>query len=342
MNRELMNEIIKLGVDQIKKVPVTNFSQADREVALREKLHELTETTNGKFDVMAYNKNKYEVFEIIREVVSQTIADGGAEMSAFYNQFVEEESIELGNAKEYYIENDAYLTVAKVSGNNWDLDRQRMDQGATFTVKTSAYAIKVFEYFKRFMTGRSSFEELVAKTDVSIRKFKDELVAEAFKVAVDGLPANFSYTGSYAEDQVEKVLTHVSASNKGSDVILSGTRSALNKLQGISVANLSDSQKAEYGQKGFLREWKGYVCAELPTLFKKNSISEFVFDNDTVYVIPASQAKPIKLINEGEPLVAETNDIADNIDMSKEFAVIFRVGAVAIFDRLIGCIKITG
>ena len=40
MNRELMNEIIKLGVDQINRVPVNNFSQADREVALRDKLHE--------------------------------------------------------------------------------------------------------------------------------------------------------------------------------------------------------------------------------------------------------------------------------------------------------------
>ena len=57
MNRELMNEIIKLGVDQINRVPVTNFSQADREVALRDKLHELTESRNGQFDVMAYNKN---------------------------------------------------------------------------------------------------------------------------------------------------------------------------------------------------------------------------------------------------------------------------------------------
>lgn len=342
MNRELMNEIVKLGVDQIKRVPVTNFSQSDREVALRDKLHELTESQNGKFDVMAYNKNKYEIFEVIREIISQTIENGEAEMSAFYNQFVQEESIELGNVKEYYIENNSYLTVAKVSGNNWNLDRQRVDGLSSFTVKTSAYGIKVFEYFKRFMTGRSSFEELVAKVDVSIKRFKDELVAETFKSAVSGLPANFSYTGSYNQAEVEKVLTHTSASNKGSDVTLVGTRGALNKLQNITVANLSDAQKAEYGQKGFLREWHGYTCAELPTLFKKDSITEFIFDNETIYVLPTSQAKPVKLVNEGTPLVAETNDITDNMDMTKEFAVIFRLGAIAIFDRLIGCIKITG
>lgn len=341
MNRELMNEIIKLGVDQINRVPVTNFSQADREVALRDKLHELTESRNGQFDVMAYNKNKYEVFEVIREIISQTIANGKGEMSAFYKQFVEEEHIELGNRKEFYIENDAYLTVAKVSGNNWDLDRQRADQGSTITVKTEAYAIKVFEYFKRFMTGRSSFEELVKKVDVSIKKFKDELVAEAFKTAVNGLPANFSYTGTYNEMLIQNVLTHVSASNKGSEVILVGTKGALNKMQSLNAVNLSDAQKAEYNSKGFLREWKGYICAELPTLFKENSIDEFVFDNDTIYVLPTQQAKPIHLITEGEPLVAETNEVSDLKDMTKEFATIFRIGAVCIFDRMIGAIKLS-
>ena len=341
MNRELMNEIIKLGVDQINRVPVTNFSQADREVALRDKLHELTESRNGQFDVMAYNKNKYEVFEVIREIISQTIANGKGEMSAFYNQFVEEEHIELGNRKEFYIENDAYLTVAKVSGNNWDLDRQRADQGSTITVKTEAYAIKVFEYFKRFMTGRSSFEELVKKVDVSIKKFKDELVAEAFKTAVNGLPANFSYTGTYNEMLIQNVLTHVSASNKGSEVILVGTKGALNKMQSLNAVSLSDAQKAEYNSKGFVREWKGYICAELPTLFKENSIDEFVFDNDTIYVLPTQQAKPIHLIAEGEPLVAETNEISDLKDMTKEFATIFRIGAVCIFDRMIGAIKLS-
>ena len=341
MNRELMNEIIKLGVDQINRVPVTNFSQADREVALRDKLHELTESRNGQFDVMAYNKNKYEVFEVIREIISQTIANGEGEMSAFYNQFVEEEHIELGSRKEFYIENDAYLTIAKVSGNNWDLDRQRADQGSTITVKTEAYAIKVFEYFKRFMTGRSSFEELVKKVDVSIKKFKDELVAESFKTAINGLPANFSYTGTYNEMLIQNVLTHVSASNKGSEVILVGVKGALNKMQSLNTVNLSDAQKAEYNSKGFLREWKGYVCAELPTLFKANSIDEFVFDNDTIYVLPTQQAKPIHLITEGEPLVAETNEISDLKDMTKEFATIFRVGAVCIFDRMIGAIKLS-
>ena len=332
-------ELIKLGVDQVNKVPVTNFSQSSRNQAMRDKFLEIMGTE--KFDVMAYNAHKHEIFAVIREVVQQTIANGEGIMSQFYNQFVEESFIEWGDKKEYEVENDAYLVVGKVSGNNWDLDRQRIDKGVSFAVSTEAYYVKVYEYFKRFMTGRMNFEDLVARVDVSIKKFKDDFVADVFKKAVDGLPSGFKYSGAYDAKQIESVLTNVSASNYGEDVVLVGTKGALNKLQGIEVASLSDSQKAEYHSNGFLRNWKGYVCSELPTVFKANSITEFAFDNDTIYVVP-SGAKPVKIVNEGQPIVAETEDIADKKDMTKEFAIIFNLGGSFIYNRLIGSVEITG
>lgn len=339
MYSEKAVELIKLGVDQVKRVPVTNFSQTSRNEAMRDMFLEIMGTE--KFDVMAYNAHKHEIFEIIREIISQTIANGEGIMSQFYGQFVEESFIEWGDKKEYTAETDSYLVVGKISGNNWDLDRQRIDKGIALAVQTDAYYVKVYEYFKRFMTGRMDFEELVAKVNVSIKKFKDDFVADVFKQAVEGLPTGFKYSGVYNESEIQKVLTNVSASNYGVDVVLTGTKGALNKLQGIEVANLSDSQKAEYNSKGFLREWKGYACAELPTVFKANSLTEFAFDNDVVYAIPTG-AKPVKVVNEGTPIVAETDDIADKKDMTKEFAVIFNLGGSFIFNRLIGAVEITG
>lgn len=333
-----MVELIKLGVDQVNKVPVTNFSQSSRNQAMRDKFLEIMGTE--KFDVMAYNKHKHEIFEIIREVISQTIANGEGAMSQFYNQFVEESFIEWGDKKEYEVENEAYLVVGKVSGNNWDLDRQRVDKGISFAVPTEAYYVKVYEFFKRFMTGRMNFEDLVARVDVSIKKFRDDFVADVFKSAVEGLPTGFKYSGAYSAPEIQKVLTNVSASNYGVDVALVGTKGALNKLQEIEVTSLSDAQKAEYHSNGYIRQWKGYVCAELPTVFKANSITEFAFDNDTIYVIPTG-AKPVKIVNEGQPIVAETSEIADKKDMTKEFAIIFNLGGSFIFNRLIGSIEIT-
>jgi hypothetical protein len=337
MNEQTV-QLIRLGVDHVKKVPVANFSSSSRNDAIRDKFFEVMGT--DKFDPMAYNAHKDEIFAIIKEVIQQTIANGQGYMSTFYNQFVEESFIEWGDAKEYDIENDAYLTVGKVSGNNWDLDRQRMDAGASFIIKTDAYYVKVYEYFKRFMTGRIDFAELVSKVDVSVKKFKDDFVAQVFADGVQGLPQTWFYAGSYNESSIETVITNVTAANDGVGVTLVGTKSALNKLQGITIANLSDAEKAEYNSQGYLRNWKGYNCAELPTVFKANSITDFVFDNSTVYVLPTG-AKPVKIVNEGTPIVAETMDIADTKDMTKNFATIFRLGGAFIMNRLIGGVKLS-
>lgn len=338
MLNEKMMEIVKLGVDQVNRVPVANFSQADRDMVIREKLAELTET-NGKFDIMSYNKHKYEIFEIIREVIAQTIANGDGALNAFLAKFVEEERIELGDIKEYEVETDGYLTVAKVSGDNLDIARQRLDKGVPVAVRTEAFAVKVFEYYKRFATGRIRFEDLVAKIDLAFRRKKQDLILTALVGAVSGLPANYAYSGNLDMGEIENVLAHVSACNYGTEVVIVGTRPALNKIQAEDVPMLADSHKEEMNEIGHLRRWKGYDCVELPMVLQPNSIDEFVFDEKTLYVLPAN-AKCIKFIEEGMPIVVETGEM-ENKDMAKEVSVIRRYGCAVIHNRLIGHIEIT-
>lgn len=336
--KDLALQIVKLGVDEVKRVPVKDFSSEDRNEVMRAKFNELMGTE--RFDVMAYNRCKYDVFEIMKETLQQTITNGQASKDAFYNQFVEERNIAWGDAQEFEIENDAYLTVGEISGNNWNMDRQRIDKGAVATVKTSAFYVKVYEYFKRFMTGRMDFAELTEKVDKAIAKHKTDFIAKVFKSAVDGLPTNFSYTGSYDKAKIQSVLNHVAGANEGQRITLVGTKGALNKLQDLtSIPKLSDSMAEELNSVGYLRTWMGYDCVELPTSFEVNSIDTFVFDNETIYVL-ASDVKPVKIVNEGEVIVAETSDITSNQDMTKDFAIIWKMGGVAIFNRLFGVIDI--
>lgn len=341
MLNETMKELIVLGVDHYNKVPVANFSNKDRNDAIRAKFYEIMGTEG--FDVMRYEAHKHEIFEVIREIASQTITNDTEAMSVFYNYFVDESQVKDADKKKFYIPNDAYLTVGKVSGNNWDLDRQRKDAGSEFTIETDAYYIKIYEYWRRFMTERMDFSDLIIEVDRSIKKFKDMFVADVFIGGVAGIPvsdSNYAYSGSYNEAKIQNVLDHVSGANSDSQIVLSGTKSALNKLQGISIPNLSDAQKAEYGAKGFLREWKGYICAELPTVLKPNSITDFAFDNNKIYVLPVG-AKPIKIVIEGEPIVAETDTVANTKDMTKEFATIFRLGGAFVLNKLFGYVEIS-
>ena len=219
-------QLVNLGIDEIKKVPTANFSSSQRNDAIRDKFFEIMGT--DKFDVMAWERHKYECFEVLREVFKQTIASGEGAMSDFYNQFVDERDVELGDTQELIIENEAYLTVGKVSGNNWDLDRQRMDKGAKIAISTDAYYVKIYEYFKRFLTGRMDWNELYNEVNRSIKKFKDDFVAKVFSNGVDGLPEEWFYKGAYNESSIQKVIDNVTASNHGADIVLTGTKSALN------------------------------------------------------------------------------------------------------------------
>lgn len=338
MLNEKQLEIVKLGVDHINHVPVTGFSDSDRNTAIRNKFLELMGT--DKYDPQYYNSYAPQVYAIIRETLQQTIANGEANEDAFYQNFVEEKNIAWGDKAEFEISNDSYLTVGEISGNNWNMDRQRIDKGSVITVKTKFFYIKIYEYFKRFMTGRMDWAELAEKVEKAITKKKKDFIAEVFASAVSGLPTNFQYSGPYNQNAIQDVINHVEASNEG-QITLVATKGALNKLQTISDITVSNSMKDELNTLGYLRVWKGYNCVELPTAFKQNSIDDFIFDTDTIYVL-SSDTKPVKIVNEGEVIVQEVNDMSMNQDMTKEFATFWGMGGCAVFNKLFGCIKITG
>ncbi len=330
-------EIVKLGIDEYKQVPVANFSTEKRNEAIRGKFFEIFGTETP--DELDYQENKYKVFRIIREVLRQAISQENGAKDAFYTQFVDERNLALGDKNEFEIENDAYLTVGKISGNNWDLNRQRVDQGEVITLPMSAFYIKVFDYFKRFMAGRMDWNELLAKMEKSVQKHKSDFIYDSFKKAFEGLPQGFTYTGSYVENEILKVISNVKASNNGTAVTIVGTEEALARLQGSSTNLMSDKMKQEFNDKGFLTTWKTYNCVALPTVFNENTF-EFAFDNDSIYVLP-TDVKPVKLVNEGDVLISETDVIDGNKDMTRERAIIWRMGAGVIFNKLFGKVKLT-
>lgn len=332
-------QLIKLAIDETKGVTVTNFSSETRNEKIRERFVEIL--GSAKPDLMDFAEHKHKVFALIREVVNETLTNDGAEIASFYNQFVEEDTIDYGDKKEFEVENDAYLTVGKISGNNWDLNRQRIDEGESFTVKTDAYYIKIYEYFMKFLAGRLDWAKLMEKIAVAVKKHKEDFVTTKFTEALAGIPSLYKYSGTYNEGQILNKIAHVAASNKGASISLVGTKEALAKLQKIDTSALSDKQKEEANENGFLGKWKGYNCIALPTVYKQGT-TEFAFSPSTIYILPSADNKPIKIVNEGKVLVAEVNNGTSNIDMTMEYAVIWRMGGAIIFNRAMGSIEITG
>lgn len=325
MNKDL----VKLGVDLYKK-RVTDFSATQANEVIRKAFVDMMGT--DKPDARQFRRHKLEIFEIIEEVLEQTITDGMV-ANPFFDQFVEYRDLNLGDSNEFYVEDRSMLTVARHAGNHWDIRRQKLNIGDSFTVQTEAYAAAVYTDFKRFLAGRIDFDALIAKVGQAFSNELNSRIYTEFMATMAYLPAEFKETGTYADATLLDIAEHVQAANQGSKIIIAGTRTALSKLN-ADTAYLSNDMKNELNKNGVSGYWKGFELLPIPQNHKANTF-EFQVANDRFLVLPAN-AKPIKVVKEGMPLIKEVSDGTTNRDMSMEYNFISQYGVAAVFNTLYG------
>ena len=331
----------KLIYDSAKnRVPMeySEYSVEDREQAIREKLFEVLEISEyeKKSFRKAMRKHKVEVFEIIEEIIDNVLANGDYQKNAFYNQFVEVRNLALGDENLFYIEGEKKLEVAEFSGSHWDLKRERFDVGEAFKVGVKDYGVKVYEYAERIAAGRVDYAKIVAEVAKAVDRKMNELAQATFVKAMDKLPTTFKVSGSYDEEDIIELAQHVESAN-GQKPILVGTRLALRKLQGITDV-ASDNMIDDKNRAGLLSVWQGYACMEVAQGHKQGTL-EFTMPNDKVYII-AGDAKPVKLVLEGDTEVKEVADEFTNADGSLEQTVRFRAGVAVAYGGVIGQITL--
>lgn len=322
-----MNELVKLGVDLYKN-RVQQYSKSEGNEVMRKAFVEILGT--DKPDFRQFRKHKIEVFEIIEEVLEQTITDGMA--TPFFEQFVEYRDLNLGDTNEFYVEDRTMLTVARHSGNHWDIRRQKLNIGDTFTVQTEPMVAAVYTDFKRFLAGRIDWDAFISKVGQAFAQELNDRIHTEFMATINYLPAGFKETGTFAEDKLLSIAEHVQAANQGSDLIIAGTKTALSKLSGVET--LSEGMKDQLNRNGVLQFWKGYALLPIPQSHKPNTF-EFAIENDRLIVLPAN-AKPIKVVKEGMPMVKEVSDGLTNQDMSMEYKFISQYGVATVFNLLYG------
>lgn len=66
-----------------------------------------------------------ELFEMIEEILDKQISAGWREVE-FFNEFVEDVNLADGDEQEFYVEDNALLTVEKVAGAHHDLNHYRV------------------------------------------------------------------------------------------------------------------------------------------------------------------------------------------------------------------------
>jgi len=279
-------------------------------------------------------RHKVEIFEIIEEVLTETYLKGVNE-DEFFMRFAEIRNLKLGDSQEFFIEDDGIIIVSEHAGNHWNISRQKMEGGASFSVKTKAYAAAIYGDFFLFVTGRLTFGKLVEKVAKGIQNRIYEEVAASFASGSANLPTVFKETGTYAQDKLISLVSHVAAAT-GSEPIVVGTRAGLATVTAGLNANLySDDMKNELNNTGRVANVNGMTLVQLPAVHKANTF-DFAYDDKQLLVLPANDDRFIKITFEGEDWVKETTDNTTNMDMSFEYKFITKFGTATIFSSLFG------
>lgn len=298
----------------------------------------------------AVRKHQAELFEITEILVPNLLQTGLTE-NEFYNQYVETRNVDLNESTIFYTEDETILSVSKVSGNHWDIDRVKLGKGKSFSVETSWYGISVYEEYERIMAGVSDFSKFVTKLYEAVDRFLNESIYLAMQSAAEQLPGGASgsgqwvKTGSLDAASKDKFLTLIEDVEMatGKSVVIMGTKTALNKLNGMQDVDwISSNMKEERYSTGALGYFEGTPLVEIRQGFKLNDTTQRLFDDKMLFIMPVDNSnKFIKVVNEGQPEMRQVQVNTENQDMTYQYTYMFKIGVGVMINLLFGVWYIT-
>ena len=213
----------------------------------------------------AIRRNQQVLFDLIEEVVPNLLQTGWQD-NPFFNEFVEIKNIDIGDKNVFYTEDETILTVSKVSGNHWDIDRQRLGKGASFSVETSWYGIAVYSEYEKLLTGAEDFATFVNKLYEAVDRYVNESIYQAMLSAANQLPGGTDGNGQWVKtgalDAAEKTkflqLIEDVQMATGMEVVIMGTKTALSRLESMQDINwISEDMKVQRNTTGKVGHWEG-------------------------------------------------------------------------------------
>lgn len=307
------SNVIKLAKDIIQNRVSSNYSDNSKNVAaLRDALIE----ANGgstTIDVKTFYRGNA-CFEIIEEILPLIVNEGLTGDEFFFN-LVDYRNISLGDDIDFWTKDKTEFIVADASYGVSGIRRQRLGQKEKYNVDTTLKVVKVYEELKRLLAGRTDFNDFITEVGNAMTKKVKNDTYNAFKgvtASTRGLNSTYVKTGSYAEDTLLDLVSHVEAANDAVGTIF-GTKKALRK---VTTATVSDQAKQDMYDMGFYGKFNGTNMIYLPQRHEIGS-DTFLLDDSKIYVI-AGNDKPIKVVNKGTGLLS-TNDPLQAADHTQNY-----------------------
>lgn len=261
-----------------------------------------------------------EVFELIESDIDFKV-DTAFHESEWFNDFVENRNIALGDSEEFWTHQNVMLAIAEISGDTHDLTFQNLPEGTPHRVHTKKYGVKIGKDIDLILLGRVDFTELTDKIAQAFVYKVQEMCFTGIYGAAKKLPnqEQFVRTGVLSADTKERFDTLIEDVGTANDaeVVIMGTKTALKKINALADVDWrSQSQKESVANTGRLGFYEGTELVEIPQRFALNDVTKKLVDNNCLLIFARTQEKFVWFVDKGETQIIETGqnkgDLADD------------------------------
>lgn len=313
-----MNDIVKLAVDGFKGT-VEKYSVAQSQETIREAL---IAANNGKtyLDYRDIRDGKCPGLFSLVEMLISAVSSEGLSNDDYFNSLVEYRNVADGDRAEFVVDDNSLFVIDEAANGTQAVRRQRLAGAKTTVIPTSYKVVRIYEEMNRVLAGRVDFNDMISRVASSInQKLLNDIYSLWISVTASqiGGGAYFPTAGAYDPEALLTVVSHVEAAAGGKPATIIGTKKGLRNLKEDIQ---SDSAKDELHSLGYYGKFYGTPCVAVPQRHKIGT-TDFAFD-DNVLTIVAGSDKPIKVVNEGQPIVNFGN-FTDNMDLTQELNIIF-------------------
>ena len=285
-----------------------------------------------------WKNHSTEWFQVIEDTVDNVI-EVGLQESEWFEDLVERKNLNYYDRQDFYIDTDSILAVSKAGNSHHTHPLQRLGRGTTVSLTPELYTVKVGADINKYITGQEDWARLVNAIAIAFMKKIQLEVFGAIDTAATLLPVQgtgFVNTGTLSpatKAAFDTIISNVSDANGNCEVVIMGTKAALQKLNDLGnvnwISNLAKDSVYNIGRMGL---YEGNRLVEINNRFADKTLTTKVFKDNKLLIIPVigDAGKFVKVIDEGYTEIEHTErDEKYSSDlMSMEVQRWFGVGVV--------------